>query len=104
MSNNKQSSVDRLIDQLAKNGTFIINELGEKTKIFTLPNEDIIKEAEEMHKMDIRFAFNNGKITILNNNLYKSSEEYYNETFGNDKPVKIGQGGFGVTNGGDNDK
>ena len=67
MSNNKQSSVDYLIDHLYLKDS--------------LKWQEVIEQAKAMHEMEIRFAFNEGKITLLNK-IEKSSEEYYNETFG----------------------
>ena len=83
MSNNKKTSVEWLMEQLSKNGTFMINELGEKTKIFTFPNEDIINEANAKHEMDVRLAFNDGKVDVLTQSN-QSSEYYYKKKFTNE--------------------
>ena len=77
MSNNKQSSVD-----------FIVNLLIEKGYAGVL-NEDEIEQAKAMHKEEVlNFDSLLDKHQInayKNNTIYLSREEFYNETFGDNK-------------------
>ena len=43
--------------------------------------ERIFKKANEMHKKEIKSAFNNGNLFAYNSNKIQSAEDYYNETF-----------------------
>ena len=67
MSNNKQSSVD-----------FIVNLLVEKGYAGVL-NEDEIEQAQAKHKSEVTEAFYIGRYEY--NNFDSDSTEYYNETF-----------------------
>ena len=69
MSNNKQSSVEWLIDELLKNGY-----------IKRLPVIEL-QQAKAMHKEEIKKSYTTG----FDANLHQA-EHYYNETFGESKP------------------
>ena len=82
MSNNKQSSVEWLVEKLGK-----YNE----EMIFLYQNE--IQEAKAMHKEEMDKVagdfWNEGASYVYNGQRkYNSFEQYYNETFGgnNDNP------------------
>ena len=91
MSDNKQQTgVEWLLEQFDRNKMVMYNELGERTKVFTLINYEIIQQAKEMQKqMTIKLyvdyenyleeAFNNqcgGQAVVL------SFEEFYEQTYG----------------------
>jgi len=73
MSNNKQSSVEWLLDRI---------EDVDSAKIWG----DIKKQAKAMHKEEIEEAFANGVDDEyeyhINNEPRKNTEQYYNETYG----------------------
>jgi hypothetical protein len=75
MSNNKQSSIEWLIEQMFKQGYFDGN------KPLTYTNLDHLQEqAKAMHKDEIMDAWYNG---FEENRPYVDhSEDYYKETFG----------------------
>lgn len=87
MSNKKQSSVDVIISEI-NNELKIIESLESSEimgrKIGLCFAKRIAEQTKSMHEMHIRFAFNEGKMTVFNK-TGKSSEEYYNETFGGNK-------------------
>ena len=66
MSNNKQSSIEWLVDQLKKRGY-----AGE------FPPHLLFEQAKEMHKQEIEDTFFEG--AYGGDNI--SGEQYYNETF-----------------------
>ena len=68
MSNNKQSSVEWLINQYSK--YFDDSNIPFK----------VIEQAKEMHKREIQSAFYSGRYEY--NNYEDSSEQYYNEEYG----------------------
>jgi len=91
MSDNKQQTgVEWLLEQFDRNKMVMYNELGERTKVFTLINYEIIQQAKEMQKqMTVKLyndyenyleeAFkhqNGGQAVIL------SFEEFYEQTYG----------------------
>jgi hypothetical protein len=67
MSNNKQSSVDWLIDQV-------------EDFIGLIP-KDIIEQARARHKQDTINSFCDGRLSVINRERQIGSE-YYVETFG----------------------
>ena len=80
MSNNKQSSVKWLVDQYEQ-------ALG---KFITLTMRDKIEQANAKHEEEIKEAWDKGDYCIdlpdgTWEQKYKSSEQYYNETFGNNQ-------------------
>jgi hypothetical protein len=94
MSDNKQQTgVEWLLEQFDRNKMVMYNELGERTKVFTLINYEIIQQAKEMQKqMTIKLyndyenyleeTFKNqcgGQAVVL------SFEEFYEQTYGDDK-------------------
>ena len=70
MSNNKQNSVEWLVEILGK-----YNE----EMVFLYQNE--IEQAKAMHKSEIVWA-HGIKMKGVNNHKCVSGEQYYNETFG----------------------
>jgi len=68
MSNNKQSSVDYLIEQLLP-------------KALSAEQFYHIQQAKAMHKEEIKNAFTNGFISSRSSNRI-ADEIFYNETFG----------------------
>jgi len=81
MSNNKQSSVDYLINELNR-----IQELYYGQSIIPI---EVITKAKAMHKEEIEEAFANGVYDEyeyhINNEPRKNTEQYYSETFGGNK-------------------
>lgn len=75
MSNNKQSSVRWIVEELEK------FELG--TSEF-YSKTAIINRGERMHKEEIKNAFTNGFISHLGSNRI-ADENFYNETYGDNK-------------------
>lgn len=71
MSNNKQSSVEWLIAEL---GEYFPHEIG--------GIELMVRKAKAMHKEEIEDAYEVGR---LDNDMYDSYEQYYNETYGGNK-------------------
>ena len=75
MSNNKQSSVD-----------WLINEHFGGIENCTPDFRHKIEQAKAMHKEEIKLAFGSGKLDaakhIFNATESKDSEQYYNETYG----------------------
>ena len=80
MSNNKQSSVDWLIEQLkARHREGNPNSCAIEN--YFAANADLVKQAKAMHKEEIRKAYCYGE-------YYKDAKlttDYYNETFGGNK-------------------
>jgi hypothetical protein len=75
MSNNKQSSVEWLFEQIARRQGSIL-----QTIPFYDDNQDLLQQAKAMHKEEIVDA------TCLNDYVNEDDREigerYYNETFG----------------------
>ena len=65
MSNNKQSSIDRLAELIRFANKELYAEMFEE-----------FEQAKAMHKQEIEKAFKKGMVTN------KTFEDYYNETFG----------------------
>ena len=79
MSNNKQSSVEWLISQIAEDQMIKAKSLNEWTKIF--------EQAKAMHKEEMEHFFKRGMF-LVEGRLWKpidKFEENYNETYGGDK-------------------
>lgn len=84
MSNNKQSSIDVIISEINNELRTIQSLEGFEImgrKIGLCFAKRIAEQTKTMHEMHIRFAFNEGKMTVFYK-TGKSSEQYYNETFG----------------------
>jgi hypothetical protein len=77
MSNNKQSSVDWLVNELE------LYYIGESK----LVHYEIIEQAKEMHKQEIMDAFGVGCHVESTRLIHYNdmAEQYYNETFGGNK-------------------
>ena len=77
MSNNKQSSIEFLWDELKPflPANYTVDE---SVKILS-----ILKQAKAMHKQEIVWA-HGIKMKGVNNHKCVSGEQYYNETFGED--------------------
>ena len=69
----KQTAVEWLLEELNDNG---FSHLDLAT--------DIIKQAKEMEKQQIKQAYNDGKAAVIHIENNMSLEEYYNETFKNE--------------------
>jgi hypothetical protein len=71
MSNKKQSSIDKFVQQLKRKGLLITED-----------SEYIVAylEAKAMHKEEIQDAYRRGFIS----DDIKLADDYYNETFGGD--------------------
>jgi hypothetical protein len=82
MSNNKQSSVEWLIDQLQKSKDWhrVLNEVSQ----MSTAKIDIIEQAKAMHKEEIIDAYIECWMNDGGNGFHKvkEAEQYYNETFG----------------------
>ena len=80
MSNNKQTSVDQLFDQLSSEGLLGLFTFDQMKRAL-----EILDEAKEMHKDEICTAFRIGdKFSVdyyLESEL-DTDEQYYNETYG----------------------
>jgi hypothetical protein len=74
MSNNKQSSVE-----------FILNNIHLKD---SLKWQDIIEQAKAMHNKEIEKAFDNGVNAYYDINSPSNWEQYYNETFGGNNEME----------------
>lgn len=68
----KQTAVEWLLEELNDNG---FSHLDLAT--------DIIKQAKQMEKENIKQAYNDGKAAVINIKNNMSLEQYYNETFKN---------------------
>lgn len=85
MSNNKQSSVEWLDNELASlNFDYLTGQIDNKE--FNERHKSIIEQAKAMHKEEIKLANESGKLDaakhIFNATESKDSEQYYNETYG----------------------
>ena len=69
----KQTAVEWLLEELNDNG---FSHLDLAT--------DIIKQAKEMEKENIKQAYNDGKAAVIHIENNMSLEEYYNKTFKNE--------------------
>ena len=72
MSNNKQSSVEYLMDKLFDPSSMVEEQL------------EWFEQAKAMHKEELEFAFKGG-MSLVEGHLWKpidKFEEFYNETFG----------------------
>ncbi len=68
-----QTAVEWLLEELNDNG---FSHLDLAT--------DIIKQAKEMEKQQIKQAYNDGKAAVIHIENNMSLDEYYNETFKNE--------------------
>ena len=69
MSNNKQSSIDWLVEKMLTQDWYTYKSL------------EYIKQAKAMHKEEMKHPFNDGKSMALGYMKNKTFEQYYNETF-----------------------
>ncbi len=69
----KQTAVEWLLEELNDNG---FSHLDLAT--------DIIKQAKEMEKQQIKQAYNDGKAAVIHIENNMSLEEYFNETYKNE--------------------
>ena len=83
MSNNKQSSIEFLLDKIQLSQTTFTDSDGNKY-IFLYPifNINDIEQCKEMHREEIEDAYDTGKESTINARLSQNSYRYYNETFG----------------------
>jgi len=82
MSDNKQQTgVEWLLEQFDRNKIVMYNELGERTKVFTLTNYEIIQQAKEMEMEQKANTWNNA-IDAVEKDKWQSFEQYYNEIYG----------------------
>ena len=72
MSNNKQSSVEWLVEQIKK-------DINLRLRGFDI--DKALEQAKAMHKSEIIWA-HGIKMKGVNNHKCVSGEQYYNETFG----------------------
>jgi hypothetical protein len=81
MSNNKQTSVDQLFDQLSSEGLLGLFTFDQMKRAL-----EILDEAKAMEKQSIKDAFiagdNNGLDYYNPMTKTLTSEDYYNETYG----------------------
>ena len=85
MGNKQQGVVDWLLEQFDRNKIVMHNELGERTKVFTLINNDIVDQAKEMEKERmIQFAKKclDKALDLDLRTTYSQVEQHYNETYG----------------------
>ena len=54
-----------------------------------LLSPSIIEEAEKIHQKEIQTAFNVGNLSAYNSKRITTAEQYYNETFNNDKQTTL---------------
>lgn len=82
MSNNKQTSVDQLFDQLSSEGLLGIFTFDQMKRAL-----EILDEAKAMHKEEIRTAFRIGEKFASDyfGGELDEDEQYYNETYGGNK-------------------
>ena len=72
MNNNKQSSVEWLVEQIKK-------DINLRLRGFDI--DKALEQAKAMHKEEIKDAFTNGFISSRSSNRI-ADEIFYNETFG----------------------
>jgi len=85
MSDNKQQTgVEWLLEQFDRNKMVMYNELGERTKVFTLTNYEIIQQAKEIEKEQNKQSYFKGWHRDIGNRD-EDFEQYYNETYGGNK-------------------
>jgi hypothetical protein len=77
MSNNKQTSVDQLFDQLSSEGLLGLFTFDQMKRAL-----EILDEAKAMHKEEHRETWDE---CLLSSNPEKTFEDHYNETFGGNK-------------------
>ena len=88
MNNNKQSSVEQLINSLIKLGYLHSNGFGQSLKV-----TEVINQAKAMHKEEHIETYNQGyrdgehdasniPLSIGDISEYNNATDYYNETFG----------------------
>ena len=82
MSNNKQSSVQQLVNSLIKLGYLHSNGFGQSLKV-----TEVINQAKAMHEEEIENSFVEcWKANMPDGYECKlSAKEYYNETYGGNK-------------------
>ena len=87
MSNNKQSSVEWVIENLTLIHALLSRrEIG--VEFFNRKYNEIVEQGKAMHEEEIEDAWDKGDYCIdlpdgTWEQKYKSAKQYYNETFGN---------------------
>jgi uncharacterized protein YejL (UPF0352 family) len=77
MSNNKQSSVEQLVNSLIKLGYLHSNGFGQSLKV-----TEVINQAKAMHKEEIiQAVYSHTLMNAIEEDPMGKSEQYYNETF-----------------------
>jgi hypothetical protein len=78
----KQTAIDWLIEQIESCKITIYND-GDRKKLISLVNDDLIEQAKLMEKQQITDAYKEGCFdSILDESTDLSrAEQYYNETF-----------------------
>ena len=79
MSNNKQSSVEWLFEQIARRQGSILHTIP-----FYYENQDLLQQAKAMHKEEQASTWLDSRLEDRGDNYIgkqKSFEQYYNETF-----------------------
>jgi hypothetical protein len=72
INNKQQTGIELLLEQFDRNKIVMYNELGERTKVFTLINNDIVAQSKEMEKeIMIQFAWD-----VLTNMSGKTSKSF----------------------------
>ena len=77
MSNNKQSSVEWLFEQIARRQGSIL-----QTIPFYDDNQDLLQQAKAMHKEEQVNIFKHAQVLMVMDSS-KTAEQYYNETYNN---------------------
>jgi hypothetical protein len=80
MSNNKQSSVDWVIDEIIKHQMTFYGTSSIPLRI--------IKKGKSKHKEEIERAHYDGSVIVISkpdDDMLQLSQQYYNETFGGNK-------------------
>jgi hypothetical protein len=81
MNNEQQTAVQILVDSLIKLGYLHSNEFGQSLKV-----TEVINQAKEMHKRQIKNAFINGYLDSYNaQNNINADEIFYEKTYGGNK-------------------
>jgi hypothetical protein len=84
MSNNKQSSVDWLIDKLIEHQIIKVGQTTYGGKV-NYKHEILFEQAKAMHEEEIINAHTTGYVIGGGNGYIHEPEQYYNETFGGKK-------------------
>lgn len=86
MSNNKQSSVEWLVNQLIEHQIIKVGQTTYGGKV-NYKHEILLEQAKAMHKEELEFAFKGG-MSLVEGHLLKpidKFEEFYNQKFNNEQ-------------------